>query len=249
MTVTVIEEIKNLIPSLSSIEYEQLESSISEHGLLHPIQTGHVSEYGTFVLDGHNRHSVCEKLGIDCRYTENPITFESLEAAKLWAINLQLGRRNISCDFVRGELVLKKKELIQAEALKRKSTGGSQHMQNSAGAENGETRKILAKEIGISHNTLDKIEKLTKAADPETLKLLRSKEISINKAYNSLMPAKEQESAIETNGQSIIAKIQKLINQFFEINETPSNDDLKSIGKIIDDLQSVVDTAPRLLEC
>jgi ParB-like chromosome segregation protein Spo0J len=240
MTVAVLEDIRTLIPPLSTMEYAQLEDSIREHGLLNAVQTGYVNNHGTFVLDGHNRRAICEKLGVECLYTEHPVTFESLEMAKVWTIDHQLGRRNVT-NFVRGELVLKKKELVQAEALKRQSTGGTQHMQNSAGAVAGATRDILAKEAGISHNTLDKIEKLTQEADPETLKSLRENKISINKAHNALAPAKQRESTPATKRQGLIAKLQKTVDQFFDVNEAVSDQERKSIEKIIEDLQSVVD--------
>lgn len=239
MIAEVHEDIKNLIPPLSEAEYELLEESISTHGLLNSIQLGYIEEGAPFILDGHNRFEICQKLGVNCRYSKESILFGSLDEAKIWIIENQLARRIVS-DFVRGELVLKKKECVQAEALRRRSSGGDQHTQNSAEAKKGETRQILAKEAGISHNTLDKIEKLTKNADSETLKLLRAKEISINKAYNRLESVETPEKMEDLKVQSIISKIKKLVDQIVQGDKIFSEDEKESIKTIISDLEDSV---------
>ncbi len=83
---------------------------------------------------------------------------------------------------------LKFKDKIAAEAQQRMLAGKSDPTQKSA---EGETRDILAKMAGVSHDTLSKVEKLEKAAPPELKDQLKNGEISINAAYNQLPSSKK----------------------------------------------------------
>lgn len=84
-------EFEELIPPLTSEEYDSLEKNITENGFNPAFPIIHWN--GT-VIDGHNRYGICKKLGIE------PVTiaqeFPSRSAALMWIIDNQLARRNIN---------------------------------------------------------------------------------------------------------------------------------------------------------
>jgi len=80
--------------------------------------------------------------------------------ALLWIISNQLGRRNLN-DFRRGELVLKRKDVLARKA-KENQLAGLKHFTVSANlperSEPIDTRAELATLAGVGQRTLDKIE-------------------------------------------------------------------------------------------
>ena len=189
-TLTIDPEFRDLIPPLNDDELAMLEESIIANGCESPLIV-----WNGVIVDGHNRHAICQKHCIPFAVTEKE--FGSCEDAMLWMLRNQLGRRNLN-SYQRGELALKFEPLLKAEARSRQatSTGGDtpQLTQNSAEAGNkGETRKQLGKLAGVSHDTIKKVKKLNEAADEETKGKLRRGEVTVHKAYTELMQ-KEHEN-------------------------------------------------------
>ena len=103
--ITVLPELESLIPPLGEDEKNQLEANILKEGcrealLVWPttesvVFEGSESQKPLYILvDGHNRFSVCKKHTID--FQIHLITYNSLEEAKGFMIDNQLGRRNLS---------------------------------------------------------------------------------------------------------------------------------------------------------
>lgn len=182
-------EFEALIPPLQSDEYAQLEANILAEGCRDALVL-----WGDVLIDGHNRYAICRKHGITFNTVQAP-SISSTDDAILWIVNNQLGRRNI-IDFVRGELALRAKPIIEERArLRQKSSQireGLTVAQNSAGP-SIETRVVVAKAAGMSHDTMRKIEKIREIAAPEVLAAVRAGAISINAAAKvAAMPADEQ---------------------------------------------------------
>lgn len=160
--ITVDSEFQSLIPPLSEDEFARLEKSVIAEGVRDPIIT-----WGGVIVDGHNRHAICEKHGVDCPSRERE--FESRDAAKIWIIENQFGRRNLSA-YSRGLLALELEPLYAAEAERRLhlSEGrGKKGVQNSSQVfDTGKTREKVAKAAGVSHDTIRKI----KAIEAEAAK-------------------------------------------------------------------------------
>ena len=95
---------KALIPPLSPEEYNQLEQNILAQGCRDPI----VLWRGT-IIDGYNRHEICTRHNI--KYETIQLRLPSREAAKLWILDNQLGRRNLT-DAMRIELAARKVKLM-----------------------------------------------------------------------------------------------------------------------------------------
>jgi len=98
------QEFKNLIPPLLEDEYRQLEQNI----LTKRKCENAIILWDGRIIDGHNRFYICAEHGIEFELEE--MDFESREAAKLWIIENQLGRRNLT-DAARIELALCKEEI------------------------------------------------------------------------------------------------------------------------------------------
>jgi N6-adenosine-specific RNA methylase IME4/DNA-binding XRE family transcriptional regulator len=81
-------------------------------------------------------------------------------------------------------LALKKKEIIARQAKENQKTHTEQGYQKSGEAVR--TDKELAKIAGVSHDTIYKIEKIEEKATPEVKQKIKSGEVSINQAYQSV---------------------------------------------------------------
>ena len=115
---TVDPQFAGLIPPLQETELSMLTESILANGCEMPLVV-----WNGVIVDGHNRYLICRENGIPFAIEEKE--FESREAAEVWIIRNQLGRRNLS-DFQRCELVLPLEERLKAEAQKRKLSGKGQ---------------------------------------------------------------------------------------------------------------------------
>lgn len=85
-------EFRSLIPPLSPEELAGLEASLVAEGRARDALV--VWQEKQILLDGHHRHSICERLGLP--YTVRGLSFQSKDPAKSWMIRNQLGRRNLS---------------------------------------------------------------------------------------------------------------------------------------------------------
>jgi ParB-like chromosome segregation protein Spo0J len=94
MSLKINPELQTIVAPLTPDEYAQLRDNIQRDGLLEPI-TLWAEQSGT-ILDGHNRYAICNELGISFRTTA--LSFLGIEAAKLWILEHQVGRRNLTDD-------------------------------------------------------------------------------------------------------------------------------------------------------
>ena len=89
MTITIDGEFRSLIPPLSDLERLQLEETLEKEGCRDPLIT-----WRGILIDGHNRHEICERLGLE--YTTREIVLADRDSVKQWMYRNQLGRRNLS---------------------------------------------------------------------------------------------------------------------------------------------------------
>ena len=171
-------------------EEAQLESNILRDGCRDALV---VWEEEGLLLDGHNRLRLCKEHSIP--YEVKTISLANRQAALMWILETQLGRRNCS-HFEKAELALKLKPEIAAKAKenerirKGKQAGASfPNLGNLNKTIN--TEKELAKKAGIAHGTIAKVEYIAKVADEVTKEKLRRGESSIDKEYRELK--KEQD--------------------------------------------------------
>lgn len=177
-------EFQSLIPPLSEDEYERLERSILAEGVRDPIVTWN----GT-IIDGHNRYNICEEHGLACPSVERE--FESRDAAKIWIIENQFGRRNLSV-YDRSRLALQLEPLYAAEAKRKQIRKPESVRQISDEQAPFRTDEQLAKLAGTSRDTIRKVKVIETEADKgnetaiKARESINSGEKSISKAYNEV---------------------------------------------------------------
>jgi 16S rRNA G966 N2-methylase RsmD len=190
-------EFKALIPPLSKEEREQLELNIKADGCRDPL----VLWCGT-LIDGHNRHEICERHDIDYAVVEHD--FKDRDEAKAWIIQNQFGRRNLTV-FARGELALKLEPLIAARAKEAQrdhsgtAPGKKSLVQKSAQViDERKTRAKVAKLAGVSHDTIAKVKYIQQNADEETKERLRTdKDMKVHRVAKDIKEKKQRAARTE----------------------------------------------------
>jgi hypothetical protein len=149
------------------------------------------------LLDGHNRHAICEAHNIhyDVRIIADVHTRED---ARIWIMRNQLARRNLS-DIDRVALALQLKPLLDAQAKVRQGTRTDLLPNLAESPEKGTTtRQALADLASVSHGTLDKAQKILTQGAPEVIQATRTKDLSLHAALPlTNLPEKEQAKALE----------------------------------------------------
>ena len=193
---TILDELKTLLPPLSAEEYAGLEESILKDGCLSDLIA-----WGDILIDGHNRYEICRKHQIP--FGIKSIHFESLDDAKFWIWKHQEGRRNLT-PFHRAELALKLKDVIAAKAKERQRCGQGGILLPPISAEAKETRQELAQIANVAPSTLGQVQYISDHADEETKDKLRrgEKGTSINKEYKRLKEEQKQEERETTVADS-----------------------------------------------
>lgn len=180
MQVKIDSEFRDLIPPLATEELVALEFSLLEEGCRDAL----VVWEGTLV-DGHNRHAICERHNIEYRTVEREFT--DRRAVRVWIRNNQLSRRNLS-DAWRIELALQNKaDLAEIGAEKHKATVGRPSKEKSLSQADNDlpkhnTQKEIAKTAGVATGTIGKAEVVRKEA-PELWEKAKAGKLTVNAAY------------------------------------------------------------------
>lgn len=214
-------EFKALIPPLAPEEYAQLEENLIADGCRDAIVTWLNEDDESVILDGHNRYEICTRLSI--LFKTKSLDFSDRNAAKIWIIKNQFGRRNLPT-YVRGELALKLEPLLAAQAKASQKAAGEHGKEGGRGnkketlrsmlTEGFEpkkkesthvTRKELAKTAKVSEGTMHKIKTIAKKAPEAVKEKLRKGETTINRAYTSIK--KEENEKKRTVAKVAAAKL------------------------------------------
>ena len=201
MNITVQEELRAYIDPLTPDEHDALERSILAEGCRDALVL-----WGDVLVDGHNRHGICQKHGIPFNTVQNA-SFKSMDDVHLWMIDQHLGRRSVS-DFQRGVLALRKKDIMSARVQASKAAAplpeasADGDLAPSASTPPWDvdplpTREAIAKAARISSSTVSQIEKIQKEATPELVAAVKAGDISINAAAAvASLPVDEQVAAV-----------------------------------------------------
>jgi len=176
-------ELKKIIPPLTPDEKEGLENSLTSEGCRDSIIL-----WNDFIIDGHNRYEICTKHNISFDTINKE--FDSIEDVKVWMINNQKSRRNLT-DGWKYELAQKKKELLIkkgreniSKAQKERHSGVSLSIIDKD--RNHNTQKELSKELGWSTGKTAMADKVWKDATPEIKEKIKSGEETISNAYKTI---------------------------------------------------------------
>lgn len=194
------DEFRTLIPPLTDDEFARLEKSVLAEGVREPILT-----WNNTIVDGHNRYRICESHGLECPNRERD--FASRDAAKLFIIANQLGRRNLTPG-QKAALVIEQQEAEVREAARlrklqaaranggdrksaeyRENHDGTQRAQRVNATEpdkpKGRTAEILAEKAGVGHMTIKRALKV-KRENPELYEKVKNGEIAVTTAYQKV---------------------------------------------------------------
>lgn len=207
MQITILPELKAYIDPLTPDEYDALERSLLTEGCRDALVL-----WGDVLVDGHNRHGICQKHGLPFQTVQNP-RFQSMEDVHLWMIDQHLGRRSVS-DFQRGVLALRKREIISArrarllaaspppQSLPADDEAAPTPEAHTPGAPDApetralNSREAIARAARLSSNQVVMIEKIQKHATPEVVEALKAGDISLNAAAAvASLPEQEQKDA------------------------------------------------------
>lgn len=102
--IVISEELRQFITPLTTEEYKTLEANLLKQGCKDPLTVwettnqiaglGESDETVYVLIDGHNRHKICEQYSIDYKITL--LKFDDIEKVKDYMIDFQLGRRNLT---------------------------------------------------------------------------------------------------------------------------------------------------------
>ena len=178
-------ELELILPALQPEELQALEQSCITEGIREAIYT-----WQGYIIDGHNRYHIAQihKLKFESR----ELSFSSLRDAKIWMIENQCSRRSIS-DFVRFELIRKKRELLELKGKESQGRRTDLLSQSDKKLNGHNTQQILAGELGWSTGKLAKAEVVFKKTTKDVKDQLRRNETTISKVYADLR--KEQQKA------------------------------------------------------
>ena len=172
--ITIDREFKNLIPAISDEERQQLEANIVEFGgARDPLVVWREGDRD-ILIDGHNRHEICTRLGLD--YRVETMEFDSRDEAADWIDRNQLGRRNLSRQDYK---LLLGRRYNRAKKAAGGTEGNTNASKNDAGklSTSNTTAKKLAGEHGVDEKTVRRAGQFQAAAE----KLGIEKEIAAGK--------------------------------------------------------------------
>ena len=182
--VAIDKELKEFFPPLKPGARALLVKSVKRWGFQKPLI---VSDDGT-LIDGHNSHDIwnVELAGDE---TKAPaivvIPCATLDAKKEVAFDMNVGRRYLN-DAQRVKYVLMQKPTMKAKAKKNK-LGKGKVLQKS---EKLNVQKELAQLADVSHDTLNKVERVLDARNKSVIAQMLAGDISINAAYKTVSPPK-----------------------------------------------------------
>ena len=199
------EEFAGLIPPLTEEEYRGLEASILADGCRDALVL-----WGDVLVDGHNRHKICEAHGLPYKVMQKE--FADRNEVLLWMLKNQLGRRNLN-DFQRVEMVRKCENAVKAQAKERQEAtqfGGGGNISTTI----EKSRDTLGTMAGVSGKTYEHAAAILDEAPEEVIQAARRNELSINAAYEVTKLPQEQQQEVSSriaqgeNAKDVVAEVE-----------------------------------------
>ena len=219
------EEFKNLIPALSAEEYAQLEANILEEGIREPIIT-----WNGYIIDGHNRFSIAKRFDLEYKTTSKHFSNENL--VKIWMLDNQFGKRNLT-DAQRYLNRNDKRKLLKAQGKKKqiqtlKQGNKTPDLSTIDKTETHNTRKEIANELGWSTGKVAMADVVFKKATPEVIEKVNKSEVSINAAYKEIKKEEKKEE-LQEKKKEYEKRIESNTNNEFKIDIFNTNETFRVI--------------------
>lgn len=246
-------ELRDLLPPLTEDEYKQLEKNIVDNGF---DKNFPIMEWNGFIVDGHNRYSICKKHNIE--YVVGSLAYKTKEEVMEWMLDIQLGRRNLT-PIQRIAVAEKYREFYEKQAKEnlKTSTGGlnPQPLPNSVKPENKiDTTKKLAEVAGVGKETYRQAKRILDSDNEELKQEVLSGEKSINAGYKELTQKNQeslnisQDSNIQLHSPASTVKNTETTKSLVSDEVRQICEDLK-IEKSKEYLDSIWDYKISVIEC
>ena len=192
-------EIASVFPPRTSKDEETLVMQLRTEGCRDDLIT-----WNGIIIDGHTRYRICHEYNIPFSYRE--MSFPSKERAKMWMIENQVARRNLSV-FQRCVIALPFERAYKEEAEERRREKISEYRKTGKTVQNSvpskKTQDALADLVGTSHDTIEKVKYILKNGSDELKEEVSCGNISIHKAFTSLKPKKDSQEKAELKSNDL----------------------------------------------
>lgn len=178
------ERFSKALPALREDERKALEANLKAEGW-RSYERILLWEEGDCILDGHNRYEICHEHGIEFLF--ELISFPTADAAHIWLIDNQLGRRSMTkeqYDY----------QIGQRYNLEKKSHGGHKPKPQKEkevpekGTSSNRTQEKIAEQFKVSKNTVERnakyataVDKIEKAAGSEAKQRILNGDLKLPK--------------------------------------------------------------------
>lgn len=251
--ISTLEQFARLLPKLTKDERNTLEESLRKEGCRDPIITWH----GT-IIDGHNRYSICKKHGIPFKIKEMD-EFSDEDAVKMWIINNQLSRRNLT-DEQRERFIgilhntSKKGQGGARDNAGRKSKAQFEPLKNAArnkkGDNTADTAEMIAKQHGVSRETVKRAGKYAAAVD-RIGKVSPVAEAKIMSGEAKSIVNKSDIRNLAEASESEVKKVAKAIEKDKPVKKaktTAKEPQVQQVYKIVDEIENRTDILTDIME-
>lgn len=143
-SITISKEIRDYIIPLADEELFQLEKNILSEGCREALIVWEKPDGQLVLVDGHNRYKICQKNNLPFKIKK--VKFKDQDEVKVWMVDNQIGRRNLTPDqssYYRG---------LKYLSLKKKR-GGYDNVK-SKGQNETSTSEIIAGQFNVSESTI-----------------------------------------------------------------------------------------------
>ena len=186
-------ELRDLLPPLTSEEYQQLEKNIVENGFDRNFP---IMEWQGFIVDGHNRYDICRKHNIEPII--GTLAYKTKEEVMEWMLDIQLGRRNLTP--IQKIAITEKYRPIYEKQAKENQLSGLKNQNNNV-LVNLPKRQVnpintsekLASIANVSEKTYRMGAKILNSDNEKLKQEVLSGEKSINAGYKELTGKKENQ--------------------------------------------------------
>jgi hypothetical protein len=216
----------DLFPPMSADEFAGLKADIQKHGVRDPVWI-----YDGLIIDGKNRATACEQLGIVPPTREwKPANGQSLVE---FAFSVNAHRRHLT-QGQRAAVAVAMLPMLEAEAKERQSTstGGVAPTKVQLKTETGKAAEHAAKLAGTSTRYVEQAKRLP----PDQLERVRTGKVS--------MPAAVKEEAEKRHAKDGLGNLvvdSKLLSAFTDTADT-FDDLMRRISQIKSDIKSLAGT-------
>ena len=233
-TPTVRPDFAELLPPLSDEQLSLLEADILKNGCYTPV----IVNEELVIVDGHNRASICDKHGVPYRMAV--FSFEDDLEAKQWALDTQKSRRNLSINEL-CKIALKLRPEVEARAKEKMAMVMAENRQfnpnntneqistpvSKSVPETLDTRKELAKTVGVGEVTMGRAMKIEDEAPQPVRDAVDSGELTIAQGYTLTKELQELDLPDEEKEQAALEAVEREIARKNESRKRKINENTR----------------------